>query len=271
MAPPSSKDYIASDGKCYHGCLEMAFNTNRPDVNVGANTDSTPRSIYEKMAMITLCEEKIDAMEFENSDMRQNTTIHEGTMVMFNYWKYFENRAVVLDEDIFKMAYYLATACYLLANEAGEDFGLTATLAEIALFLEYWVKFGGHDELFERMLADQSETSIRRYYNNSLSKVHSTEYGLCRFLAGKIPCNCLAATKARLTPTNICFGCLEEFPKAALQKCSKCKRATYCSKECQVGDWKMGHKGNCNELATFVKVKESNNNKTKATNKTFRR
>ena len=32
---------------------------------------------------------------------------------------------------------------------------------------------------------------------------------------------------------------------AAMSKCSQCKHAHYCSKECQVTHWKAGHKAEC--------------------------
>ncbi|KAL3921792.1 MAG: hypothetical protein SGILL_002561 [Bacillariaceae sp.] len=41
----------------------------------------------------------------------------------------------------------------------------------------------------------------------------------------------------------VCFGCGKETsaaPNTKLSKCAKCSVAAYCSKECQVSDWKSG-------------------------------
>ena len=34
-------------------------------------------------------------------------------------------------------------------------------------------------------------------------------------------------------------------PKPDMKKCSRCKTVVYCSKECQIKDWKAGHKHAC--------------------------
>ena len=34
---------------------------------------------------------------------------------------------------------------------------------------------------------------------------------------------------------------------APLLQCAKCKAAAYCSKECQIRDWKAGHKRDCGQ------------------------
>lgn len=45
-----------------------------------------------------------------------------------------------------------------------------------------------------------------------------------------------------------CAHCHKKADSAtgALKQCSKCKAMWYCSKECQVEAWKMGHRGDCN-------------------------
>mmetsp|Transcript_29406 Transcript_29406/g.68541 ORF Transcript_29406/g.68541 Transcript_29406/m.68541 type:complete len:187 (+) Transcript_29406:3-563(+) len=55
------------------------------------------------------------------------------------------------------------------------------------------------------------------------------------------------ATKAERKKTNCCAeGCNKE----GSMMCSSCKNVSYCSKECQRGDWRR-HKKNC--LSSFVK------------------
>eukprot|EP00977_Amphora_coffeiformis_P002710 scaffold521_cov167-Amphora_coffeaeformis.AAC.1 len=49
-----------------------------------------------------------------------------------------------------------------------------------------------------------------------------------------------------------CFYCASKPPKdTKLAKCSKCKVAGYCQRECQVKDWKKSHKSAC---ATYKRV-----------------
>lgn len=45
-----------------------------------------------------------------------------------------------------------------------------------------------------------------------------------------------------------CLRCFSpNAPGKELLQCGKCKKATYCSKNCQVGDWKL-HKGECTHI-----------------------
>ena len=48
---------------------------------------------------------------------------------------------------------------------------------------------------------------------------------------------------AQINWKHICnaMGCTQYADK----KCSKCKTAVYCSRECQVSDWRMSHKHSC--------------------------
>ncbi|CAB9496039.1 expressed unknown protein [Seminavis robusta] len=54
---------------------------------------------------------------------------------------------------------------------------------------------------------------------------------------------CKVSSEAR------CHGCGDEFEIDALKRCSKCKRVWYCSKACQVLDYKSprNHKRMCRE------------------------
>jgi hypothetical protein len=69
------------------------------------------------------------------------------------------------------------------------------------------------------------------------------------FLSKQIPCSCLDEDKAKAkeTPkTGRCSYCnSEDRPKTDLKRCSQCKAVHYCSKDCQVKDWKAGHKKDC--------------------------
>eukprot|EP00571_Detonula_confervacea_P002820 CAMPEP_0172328748 /NCGR_PEP_ID=MMETSP1058-20130122/60514_1 /TAXON_ID=83371 /ORGANISM="Detonula confervacea, Strain CCMP 353" /LENGTH=400 /DNA_ID=CAMNT_0013045877 /DNA_START=1148 /DNA_END=2347 /DNA_ORIENTATION=- len=50
-----------------------------------------------------------------------------------------------------------------------------------------------------------------------------------------------------------CTCCIKELAPSEARFCGKCNRVAYCSKECQVKDWKLGH----NKLCTKSKAKSS--------------
>jgi hypothetical protein len=69
-----------------------------------------------------------------------------------------------------------------------------------------------------------------------------------------------AATPAALLLPPVCFGCGREQEQPASNttqhtpflKCAKCRVAGYCSKNCQVADWKKQHKLACTTYARVV-------------------
>jgi len=54
-----------------------------------------------------------------------------------------------------------------------------------------------------------------------------------------------------LIPYPLCWCCRKNF---GMNSCSKCGVAKYCSRDCQVADWKVFHKVMCNDFATQHKV-----------------
>lgn len=60
-------------------------------------------------------------------------------------------------------------------------------------------------------------------------------------------------------PSPICFGCGKEAAEPSddtkLSKCAKCHVAAYCSRECQIKDWKEGrHKFSCPSYARLSTI-----------------
>ena len=47
----------------------------------------------------------------------------------------------------------------------------------------------------------------------------------------------------------LCFRCFG--PSSDILKCSACKRAYYCSKQCQKADWSIMHKHHCKVFKTI--------------------
>jgi hypothetical protein len=76
---------------------------------------------------------------------------------------------------------------------------------------------------------------------------------LVLFLSKQIPCSCLDEAKmnAKQAPkTGRCRYCNSEKLKFELKKCSQCQLVQYCSKKCQLADWRAGHKKECEEYVS---------------------
>lgn len=61
--------------------------------------------------------------------------------------------------------------------------------------------------------------------------------------------------KDPLSETRKCFRCHKDAPTAG---CAKCRVAGYCGRECQVADWKAGHKQECEAYARLGKCQVLN-------------
>jgi hypothetical protein len=78
-----------------------------------------------------------------------------------------------------------------------------------------------------------------------------TDCGLILFLAKQIPCSCLDEDKKNAKnafKTERCSYCNDVDQNLELKKCNRYKSRRCSSKECQVADWKGGHKKDCEEL-----------------------
>lgn len=58
------------------------------------------------------------------------------------------------------------------------------------------------------------------------------------------------ATNLQDPAKHVCCTCGAANEKS-LMKCGQCKRTGYCSKACQVEDWKLGHKVLCLPLKNY--------------------
>ena len=80
--------------------------------------------------------------------------------------------------------------------------------------------------------------------------VGETEFSTARFLASKIPCDCLEDLKRELKlgpKLTYCMNqdCWKEMEAHKFLYCATCKTARYCSTTCQEEDWKETHKLVC--------------------------
>jgi hypothetical protein len=95
------------------------------------------------------------------------------------------------------------------------------------------------------------------------SKIDDTCYSdihtLVKFFWKRIPCSCLDEKYEEvksITKMGLCYNPQCSIPGGRLERsktkcCSRCRCATYCSRECQVANWKR-HKPDCDNRAAII-------------------
>lgn len=158
------------------------------------------------------------------------------------FWSHFDHSRHI-DETMTSLCFSLATDATLDGNyAAGRSFFL------IGLFLREWNRLGG-TAFCQALHAIDDDTSLRRL-TNAMKKT-ATDQGMILYLATHIPCSCLdvkAQQAAALPKMAKCHYCGKQDEANKIQKCSGCKQAEYCSRKCQVADWKAGHKKYCKQI-----------------------
>ena len=92
-----------------------------------------------------------------------------------------------------------------------------------------------------------SEKEELSSYRRCLRKTR-TDRGCALYVAKRISCKCLEKIQIAQKgdpKTGRCCHCFVELPREKIKKCKACKLVEYCSRECQVKDWKNGHKKAC--------------------------
>ena len=93
---------------------------------------------------------------------------------------------------------------------------------------------------------------IRQALHAFRGRVPQAQVDHVRGLLDKASLSTLSATETDLhRDMQACRWCLTTLEKADAKKCAGCKRASYCSRDCQVRDWKQGsHKLDCKSMRT---------------------
>jgi hypothetical protein len=133
-----------------------------------------------------------------------------------------------------------------------ENMQLSRVVALLGTYLAAWFKLGKDaflGALHSMHLESMESSSIQPMidFQASMEKM-GTDREFVLFLAKQIPCSCLDEDKkkAKQTPkTGWCSYCNSEVLKLELKMCGQCKSTKYCSKECQVADWRGSHKREC--------------------------
>ena len=85
------------------------------------------------------------------------------------------------------------------------------------------------------------------------------DHSLAKFFRRRIPCSCLDRKYdevEHITKIGLCFNPQCKLPmrmtaRSNTKYCSRCRYATYCSRECQLEDW-TEHKPKCDKLAAMI-------------------
>jgi hypothetical protein len=179
-------------------------------------------------------------------DQHRREHINDTFDFMDQFWSE-PNHVRLIDADMVHFCFAFAT---LQALEGAMPMAKTFSL--LGIYLATWFKLG-KDAFLEEMIGMNAESpnmQTMEDFRASMQKI-GTDRGLVLFLAKQIPCSCLDEDKknAKQAPkTGHCNYCLRDHPKMELKKCSQCKTAVYCSKECQLADWRAEHKKECKEI-----------------------
>jgi hypothetical protein len=129
------------------------------------------------------------------------------------------------------------------------DIELSRRLTILGIYLATWFKLGKDTFLgaLRGLPLESSNQQMMLDFEASIGKL-GTDRGMVLFLSKQIPCSCLDESEKnakQAAKTRRCTYCSSEGLKMELKKCSQCKSVQYCSKECQVADWRAGHKKEC--------------------------
>ncbi len=90
---------------------------------------------------------------------------------------------------------------------------------------------------------------------------YADEHTHVKFLRHRISCSCLDEKYEEvkhITNTGICYSAECSIPdkynrveRSKIKDCSRCRCATYCSRECQEADWSR-HKPDCDRNAALI-------------------
>uniref|UniRef100_A0A7S0VFI5 MYND-type domain-containing protein n=1 Tax=Hemiselmis tepida TaxID=464990 RepID=A0A7S0VFI5_9CRYP len=164
-----------------------------------------------------------------------------------NCWESFWSRpehAKCVDEAMWTLTLSHAADAALDGN-----YSVSRSFIRLAMYLKAWHKLG-RTEFLKALHSQPWGEDAAEVLSEMSDALHRTrtDRGTILFLQKQIGCGCMDALagEAREEPkTGKCQFCEVQADKKKLYVCARCKKAEYCSKECQAKAWKAGHKLNC--------------------------
>ena len=168
-------------------------------------------------------------------------------------------RDATLDKfaDMWEDSVKLETAmsvCLCLGTEAilGNNYDDAIAFAAYARYFEQYIAVELHQT--------QALPNWPKIYETHNADLHT----LVKFFRHRIPCSCLDKKyeKVKDIPTMaFCWNPNCSIPdkrseRSKAKYCSRCRSATYCSRECQVADWST-HKRHCDKDALMIALFEA--------------
>ena len=120
--------------------------------------------------------------------------------------------------------------------------------------------FATFARFFEQHIAFQLKQTQALYNWIKIEQTYfSDDHTLVKFFWKRIPCSCLDdkyKEVKHIPKMGTCYNKQCSVPSRFVERrkakyCSRCRDATYCSRECQVADWRM-HKPNCDNNAALI-------------------
>jgi len=141
------------------------------------------------------------------------------------------------------------------------DYGSARILARLHMNYDVWIKAGKppvpwkSGELKKHFMGGKVKVPEWMLEIARLQNSIETPAEVTRYISKYLPCQCLsseskkAAKQAEETVvSSSCHYCRKTGTPAQFSRCSKCKAAFYCGRECQVAAW-PSHKASCRLLS----------------------
>jgi len=150
-------------------------------------------------------------------------------------------------------SYLIAFSCAVDAA-IDENYAMARLFVRSGIFARQWTKQGGAAFVADLKSGKGGfDAGAKERLADVISTTNATctDRGVTLYLAEHVPCGCLASLASMgrdEQKTRKCWNCDVQKASKEIQKCSKCRKAVYCSRHCQMADWD-NHKQMCNTAA----------------------